>query len=147
MLVQIALGSAVLVASVVTAGLGVWGMEAALDLARPWLTRPPHRPRLIAFLCLAALGFLGIVTATIWLWALTFWALGLFGTLETSVYFATVAFTTLGFGDLLLPQDWRLLGGMAAANGLLMLGLLTALMLDAARHVRGLQTTRGRDRP
>jgi hypothetical protein len=44
--------------------------------------------------------------------------LDIFGTLEGAVYFSIVAYTTLGFGDILLPLDWRLLGGMASANGL-----------------------------
>ena len=44
--------------------------------------------------------------------------------------------TTLGFGDLLLPQPWRLLAGMEAANGFLTFGLLTALLIEGLRQVR-----------
>ena len=55
--------------------------------------------------------------------------LGLFPSLEQAVYFALVAFTTLGYGDVLLPKEWQLLGGMAAANGLLNFGLLIAVLL------------------
>ena len=52
------------------------------------------------------------------------------------MYFSLVSFTTLGFGDVLFPPEWRLLSGMAAANGLLNFGLLTALLVEALRHVR-----------
>ena len=76
------------------------------------------------------------MTAGVWAWALTMMALGVFDTLELSVYFSLVAFTTLGFGDVLLPVEWRLLGGMAAANGLLNIGLVTALLVEALRQVR-----------
>ena len=64
------------------------------------------------------------------------WFIGIFVLFEASVYFALVAFTTLGFGDLLLPQEWRLLGGICAANGLLMIGLLTAILVETLRETR-----------
>lgn len=139
MTLQIALGSLILIASIFISGTAFWGMEAALLRFRPWLIRKPHRPKLIALICLAALGALGIVTIAVWIWALTFWSLGVFDTLETCVYFALVVFTTLGYGDLLLPPEWQLLGGMAAVNGLMNIGLLTALMLEAGRYVRRIQ--------
>ena len=47
-----------------------------------------------------------------------------------------VAFTTLGFGDVILPQEWRLLGGLAAANGLMIFGFLTAMLVETLRHTR-----------
>lgn len=76
------------------------------------------------------------MTLAVWAWALTMLVLGIFETLELSVYFALVAFTTLGFGDVLLPLEWRLLGGMAALNGLLNIGLVTAAMVEVLRQLR-----------
>jgi hypothetical protein len=84
----------------------------------------------------AALWILGIVTFGVWLWAGLFYWLGLFPTVEECVYFALVSFTTLGYGDLVLPVGWRLLGGMAAANGFLTFGLLIAMLVEALRHIR-----------
>ena len=69
-------------------------------------------------------------------WAIALRLLGIFETFESSMYFSLVAFTTLGFGDILLPQEWRLLGGMAAANGLLLFGLLTAILVETLRLAR-----------
>ena len=68
--------------------------------------------------------------------------LGLFDALEPAVYFALVSFTTLGYGDLLLPDGWRLLGGMAAANGFMTFGILIASLVEALRHVRVAQIAR-----
>ena len=98
--------------------------------------REPHRPKLMLVMLFASLWVLGIVTAGVWIWAFAFWALDIFVTFEEAVYFALVSFTTLGYGDILLPTQWRILGGMAAANGLLNIGLLTALLVEALRHVR-----------
>ncbi len=94
-----------------------------------------------------ALWVLGTVTVGVWLWAAALLWLDVFHTLEVSVYFSLVAFTTLGFGDVLLPLEWRLLSGMAAANGLLLMGLLTAMLVEVLRDLRLAQQEwlRGRD--
>ena len=62
--------------------------------------------------------------------------LDVFVTLGRPACSTLVAYTTLGFGDILLPQEWRLLGGMASANGLLNFGLLTAMLVEVLRYVR-----------
>lgn len=136
MFIQIALGTFLMLLSVVIAGAAFWALEVLLARTRPWLTREPHRPKLMLVMSVTVVWVLGMVTAGVWLWALTLWLLGIFITMEASVYFSLTAFTTLGFGDLLLPQQWRLLGGMAAANGLLNMGLLTAMLVEVLRHVR-----------
>ena len=136
MFIQIALGTGLMLLSILIAGLSYWLMEHFLMRLGPWLTRAPHRPKLILVLCVSAVWIMAQMTAGVWAWALTMMALGVFDTLELAVYFALVAFTTLGFGDVLLPTEWRLLGGMAAANGLLNIGLVTALLVEALRQVR-----------
>lgn len=40
---------------------------------------------------------------------------------------------------MLLPEEWRLMGGLAAANGLLNIGVMTALLVEALRDVRLMQ--------
>jgi hypothetical protein len=136
MFVQIAIGSTLLVFSIMTAAITFWVLERRLGRLRPWLVRAPHAPKLMLVLCVTALWVLLQMTIAVWTWAFTFIALGVFDALETSVYFALVAFTTLGFGDILLPVEWRLLGGMAALNGLLNIGLVTAAMVETLRQLR-----------
>ena len=136
MFVQISLGSVLLVFSIMTAGISFWALERRLGRLRPWLVQAPHPPKLMLVLCATALWVLLQMTVAVWAWAFTFMALGVFTSLELSVYFALVAFTTLGFGDVLLPVEWRLLGGMAALNGLLNIGLVTAAMIETLRGLR-----------
>jgi hypothetical protein len=88
---------------------------------------------------------LGVVTICVWIWALSLWSLGAFTTMEESVYFSLVAFSTLGLGDIVPPQEWRILSVMAAVNGFLSFGLLTALMVEALRQVRLSQLELRRD--
>lgn len=136
MFLQIALGSGLMLVSILIAALSAWAMEALFARFHDWLMQEPHRPKLMLVVMIAALWVLGIVTAGVWIWAIAFRALDIFLTIEEAVYFALVSFTTLGYGDILLPTEWRILGGMAAANGLLNIGLLTALLVEALRHVR-----------
>lgn len=136
MLIQLALGTVLMLVSILIAGLSYGAMEIMVVRLRHWLARAPHRPKLILLLCLAAFWIMAQLAAGVWVWGLALWGLGIFSTLEPSIYFSLTAFTTLGFGDILLPQDWRLLGGMAAANGLLNMGLLTAVLVEVLRQVR-----------
>lgn len=136
MFVQITIGSTLLVFSIMTAGISFWLLERRLGSLQPWLVKAPHAPKLMLVLCATALWVLLQMTIAVWAWALTFMALGVFAALEPSVYFTLVAFTTLGFGDILLPLEWRLLGGMAALNGLLNIGLVTAALIETMRPLR-----------
>ncbi|MCB2135628.1 MAG: two pore domain potassium channel family protein [Rhodobacteraceae bacterium] len=147
MLIQIALGTLLMLMTILVAGLAFWALEVLLNRSHPFLMREPHRPKLALVLSVTVIWVLGMVTAGVWIWAFALRALGIFVTMEASVYFSLVAFTTLGFGDILLPQDWRLLGGMAAANGLLSMGLLTAMLVEVLRHVRIGQIEKRRERP
>jgi hypothetical protein len=42
--------------------------------------------------------------------------------LPSAFYFSAVTYTTTGYGDLLLPKEWRLVGGVEALTGILMCG-------------------------
>jgi hypothetical protein len=145
MFIQLALGSLLMTVTILIAGLSVWAMEAGLIRFDPWLRRRPHGPKLMVMIGVAAFWVLMQLTAGVWLWALTFLALGVFETLETAVYFTLVSYTTLGFGDVLLPKEWRLLSGMASANGLVSMGLLTAVLVELVRQVRVLQSEAMKD--
>jgi voltage-gated potassium channel Kch len=63
------------------------------------------------------------------MWALLFAGLGLLPNLETSFYFSGITFTTVGYGDEILPTCWRLLSVGLAVNGVLMAGWSTALLV------------------
>lgn len=50
------------------------------------------------------------------------------------VYFAFVNYTTLGYGDDLPNNEWRLLAPLTALNGVLLIGWSTALMFEVLRR-------------
>ena len=49
------------------------------------------------------------------------------------VDFAFVNYTTLGYGDVLPVERWRLLGPMTAMNGVLLFGWSTAVIFEVLR--------------
>jgi hypothetical protein len=69
------------------------------------------------------------------LWAWVFVLLGEFDSFTTALYFSAVTFATLGYGDLVLSESWRLLSGLEAASGILMFGVSTAVMTAAVGDV------------
>jgi hypothetical protein len=46
---------------------------------------------------------------------------------ESAFYFSGVTYTSLGYGDLMLPKPWRLLAPVETLTGILMCGLSTGL--------------------
>lgn len=68
-------------------------------------------------------------------WAGLFLLLGEFDDFATALYFSGVNFATLGYGDIVMSAQWRLLGPMEAANGILMFGVSTAAMTAAVMDV------------
>ena len=139
MVYQLIIGSLLTLGTIFIATMSWWALETLLIRLHSWSVRPPHGPKLVAVLSLSLVWTLTMMISSVLLWAVSLFWLDIFATLEEAVYFALVAFTTLGFGDILLPQDWRLLGGMSAANGLLMFGLLTAILVEILRDTRARQ--------
>ena len=62
------------------------------------------------------------------IWAVYYDLWGLFNDLETSVYFSLKTYSTIGYGDVLLPEGWRLLGGLEGIAGILLCGLSAAFL-------------------
>ncbi|WP_137817542.1 potassium channel family protein [Pseudomonas sp. 2FG] len=69
------------------------------------------------------------------IWAALFMLLGEFGEFATALYHSGVNFATLGYGDIVMSERWRLLGPLEAANGILMFGVSTSVMTAAVMDV------------
>lgn len=138
MLTQIIIGFGLIILSVI---IQIFFIEAAtLPLRKIVKTNTPNYPgfgKFIFTITLIMFWLLISLTLIIWLWAFSLIHLGVFSEWEESLYFSLVAFTTLGFGDVVLPQNWRLLSGFIAADGFVLFGLNTAVLLEAMMRLRG----------
>jgi len=72
-------------------------------------------------------------------WAFCYYAIpqtaGQFSDFSETVYFSMVTFTTLGYGDISLSSDWRLLSGLEAINGIMLIGWSTAMMFSLIQNI------------
>lgn len=69
------------------------------------------------------------------IWAVLFRLVGEFDQFSTALYHSGVNFATLGYGDIVMSERWRLLGPLEAANGILMFGVSTAVMSGAVMDI------------
>jgi voltage-gated potassium channel Kch len=72
------------------------------------------------------------------IWAGAYVALGALNDFEQALYFSAVSFTTVGYGDVVLSEQWRILGVSEAVVGMLLfgwsVGLLLILINDAMKQ-------------
>ena len=126
MLYQLILGC---VLTVVTTVVHATGMVAAFrTLRRGHVERVNLRSPLAKASLVAALVLMMFLASLVeaGIWAATYVELGAFASLEPALYFSTVTFTTLGYGDLVVGDQWRLLASFEAANGTIMFGWTSA---------------------
>jgi Ion channel len=62
------------------------------------------------------------------IWAAFYYYRDLFSNFETALYFSLGTYSTIGYGDVVLPQRWRLLGGIEGISGVLLCGLSAAFV-------------------
>jgi hypothetical protein len=71
-------------------------------------------------------------------WASYYVMAGAMADLASALYFSAVTYTTTGYGDLVLPPEWRLFGGVEALTGILMCGWSTGFFFAVvSRMYRG----------
>ncbi len=69
------------------------------------------------------------------IWGLYLWRQGLTKTYVEGFYFATATVTALGYGDVVLPPPWRMVGPLIAIAGLLKFGCSTAFLFVVIQAV------------
>jgi hypothetical protein len=132
---QLLLGTALIA---ITALVQVVFMAAAMSCLHRnerWIQTPPLAFKTASALVLVLFWLMIAITASVWLWAHVFLYLEVFTERETALYFSTVTFTTLGYGDIVLENRWRFLSSLTAVNGLIVFGLSTAFLVEFMRSI------------
>jgi hypothetical protein len=60
---------------------------------------------------------------------------------QSAFYFSAVTYTTTGYGDLVLPSEWRIVGGVEALTGILMCGWSTAFFFAVLARMHASDST------
>lgn len=77
------------------------------------------------------------------LWALFYLWMGIFPDAVSASYFSIVTYTTVGYGDLVPPERWRLLAGVEALTGMVLAGWSAAFFFAVASRWHSTEDTRG----
>lgn len=133
MLIQLILATAMVLVTVLVHLVGLAMLLRVLQLHHRlvrWRIRP------ITLLLTATIGIFAVHTVEIWLYAALYLALGAAPAFEEALYFSTVTYASIGYGDVLLDKDWRILGAIEGATGVIMLGWSTAFLVSLLSRLK-----------
>ena len=85
------------------------------------------------------LGIFLLHTLEIWMYAFAYLSVCSTADFESALYFSATAFSTLGFGDVVLGPDWRLFGAIEGVTGLILIGWSSAFLLSVTSRLRVLE--------
>jgi hypothetical protein len=134
MLTQLAIGTIVIIMNAAVQAEMFNAFVKHLEKVITRLRRSFKRFTNTVAIVLGVLFVMSVHTLQVWIWATTFYLVGAFTAFEPALYFSLVSFSTVGFGDITLSHDWRLLSGLTAANGFLSFGWSTAYMVELVRR-------------
>jgi len=90
----------------------------------------------LTLLLVAGAGIVTIHTVEIWIYAGIYLGLGAFSQFEEALYFSTSTYSSIGYGDILMPHDWRIFGAIEGPVGIIMLGWSTAFLVSLLARLK-----------
>jgi len=122
---------------VITTAIHASGMLLVVRVVLQDMAQTTHRKKLMHLYSVAGVVLLMFLVSVIevLVWSVTYLWLGALDGLEKATYFSMVTFTTLGYGEIVLDEQWRLLASFEAANGIIMFGWTTAIVLAAVQRI------------
>ena len=138
MLRSIIVGLVLATVTIVIHAVGTYGWVARLRRSPNPSASPDRLLASARVLCATAiyLLFLHIVEVTVWAVAYLLVVGGQsLTTFEQSIYFSTVTFAALGYGDVVIEGPWRLLSAIQAMMGLLVFGWSSALLFAVVQRI------------
>ena len=81
------------------------------------------------------LALIALHLSEIGLYALLYLGVDAVDGVGSAVYFSMASYSTAGIGELVVDDDWRVLGAMEALNGFLLIGWSTALFVSVLLRI------------
>ena len=137
MLKMVLIGIAlVIVTTIIQAGFMYAGIHTLANRFSGVVQSPRLFPKALLVSVFTAWMFLGMVIESL-VWAAYYLVNAniVLPDVATAVYFSLVTFTTVGYGDVVVSGDWRLLAALQAANGAILFGWTTALIFYVIQKV------------
>jgi len=89
----------------------------------------------VVFMLLVSLVMAAAHLIQVALWAAAFLIVGVFSAFDKAFYYSAQSYTALGYGDVIVSEQWKLLGPLESINGLLLFGLSTASMFAVLSRI------------
>jgi hypothetical protein len=132
--------------SIVNIAIHALVMTLVVQISRALAGRQRSSQQL--FLTWMMIGTVSILMAAhaceVLVWSFAYSILGVVSQGASTIYFAFVNYTTLGYGDVIPNKEWQLLGPITAMNGVLMFGWSTAVIFEVLRRSLNLDSERSR---
>ena len=129
-LIQLGTGAIMIIIMVLIHAVVLDRLLILLESIGPDIYQKFRRYWKVPMLTVAVCGTFLAHTIEIWVWAFFYMAVGALPHLEEALYFSTSTFTTVGFGDIVLTKDWRLVSSFQSAIGFILFGWSTAFIFE-----------------
>lgn len=126
----------------ISACVAIHGLGMILGLRWIGRTSPLQRhhfslPAMFWILVRVVYGLLLLHLLQILVWAACYQWTGCFPDFATSFYYSATSYSTAGYGDVVPPGNWRILGAVEAVTGILMFGWSTGVLFSVVNHLQG----------
>lgn len=89
------------------------------------------------FTLVIVLALIAVHAIEIWAYAILYLGIGAISGLEDSLYYSTISYSTVGYNDELIHQDWKLLGAFESIVGMILIGWSTAFFFRMLGRIDG----------
>jgi hypothetical protein len=138
MLAELALSAVMVIITVVFHATGLAVLSHILKVESRGEARMHPNPLTAAgvgFTLVLVLGLFVLHGAEIWFYGAVYLMIDAVQDLRTAIYFSTITYGAIGFSDVAMHEDWRLVSAIEGINGILLLGWSTAYFVTVVARV------------
>ncbi len=138
MFADLAVGSLMVMLTVLIHGVGVFGLGRFLRVeAREEAAEHIHpmSPRGIVVTLALVFGLFILHGIEIWAYAIVYRLVDAIPTLEQAVYFSTITYSTTGYNSEGLATEWQMVAAIEGLNGFILLGWSTAFFVTVVARM------------
>jgi hypothetical protein len=129
--VQLAVGAGMLVLCVLVHGIGLFTLSRVLgsDIEQRFQDVQPLSFRGTGFTLIVVASIILIHFIEVWLFAFLYDYLRALPTFQDALYFSTISYSTIGYNDASIAEDWRMIAALEGMLGVILLGWSTAFLV------------------
>lgn len=138
MFAELSLSTAMVIVTVLFHATGLALLSHLLKVESRGEARLHPNPLTVAgvgFTLALVMGLFVLHGIEIWFYAIVYLLIDAVGDLRTAIYFSTITYGAIGFSDVAMHEDWRLVAAIEGINGILLLGWSTAYFVTVVARV------------